>query len=145
MAIDSPNSAAQLEQRVAQLVRLLGTHARRRLVEQQHVGVGGQHGGDLDPLERAVGQPGDLGVEQVAQAEHLGQRLGPARSWRSLASDRRLPSMPATVAVVGLEVLGGHQVLAHGRALDQADVLERAPETEAVRSCTGEAGDVAPR
>ncbi len=76
MAIESLNIAAQLEQRVAEPVGLFGTHARRRLVEQQHVGVGRQHGGDLDPLERAVREPGHLRVEQVGEPEHVGQGIG---------------------------------------------------------------------
>ena len=89
---------AQLEQRVAELMGLLRTHAGRRLVEQQHVRVGGEHRGDLDALERAVGEPGDLGVEQVGEPEHLGDGVGALDAGaRSLTTERRLPSIPASV------------------------------------------------
>ena len=143
MAIDSPNVAAQLEQRVAELVRLLRTHARRRLVEQQHVGIGGQHGGDLDPLQRAVRQAGDLGVEQVAEAEGLGQRVGPgpqlALGRHGRAACRACPTIGR---VVGLQVLRGDQVVADRRALDQPDVLERPPEAEGGPLVDRHVGDV---
>jgi len=50
---------AQLEQLVAEAVRLLRPHPRARLVQKQDVGIGGQGRGDLDPLEGAVRQPLD--------------------------------------------------------------------------------------
>ena len=68
---------AQLQQGVGEGRGLPGAHPRRRLVEQDEVGIGGQHGGQLHVLEHPVGQPVHLPVQQTRQAEDLGQGLGP--------------------------------------------------------------------
>ena len=96
MQMDSSNSSPQLEQLVAQLVRLLRAHARRRLVEQQEVGVGRERGRELDLLERAVRQPLHGRVAQVAEREDLEDGVGPAAQLCSLAMLAGLPSMPDT-------------------------------------------------
>ena len=124
-----PEVRAQLEQRVAELVRLLRTHARRRLVEQQHLRVGGEHRRDLDALQRAV----RAGRRPGCRAGRRGRAPRPARrpSTAAASRSRTTPACRASrrpSSSFGLEVLRGHQVLAHRRALDETDVLERAPE-----------------
>ena len=43
---------------------------------------------ELDPLEHAVGQTGDPLVEQVAEAEDAGERVGPAPTAAARATKR---------------------------------------------------------
>ena len=117
---------AELEQRGPEGVGLLGAHARRRLVEEEQVGVGGQDGPELHPLEDAEGEPGHPGVEQVGQPQDLGQRLGPSPELPLGGEGARQAEHPGQGGVAGLEVLGGEEVLPHGGALDQPDILERA-------------------
>jgi hypothetical protein len=62
-------------------VRLLRTHARRRLVEQEHLRIRGQDGGDLDPFRSP--RP-----RASAKASALD------RNRRSATTEVRLPSMP---------------------------------------------------
>ena len=139
-----PELATEVEQRVAELVRLLGPHARRRLVQEQQVGVGGEHGGDLDPLEGPVREPGDLRVEQVGEADPLGEVLGPPVQAPLDRERRRRAERAGDEPVAGGQVLGGEQVLAHGGALDEPHVLEGPAHAERRPLVDAEAGHVLP-
>ena len=117
---------ADLEQEVAEGVGLLGAEARSGLVEQQQVGVGGEHGRDLEPLLDAVGQALDAGVEEVVEAHEVEDGVGPFGGVLLGLERGRRTEHAGEGAVADLEVLGRLEVLAGGRALDQTDVLERA-------------------
>jgi hypothetical protein len=134
---------AELQQRGPEGVGLLRPHARRRLVEEEQVGVGGQHGPELDPFEDAVGEPGHPGVEQLGQPEDVGQRLGPPPE-PPLGDERaRQAHHPGQRGVAGLEVLGGEEVLPHGGTLHQPHVLEGAAHPQRRALVDLEPGDVA--
>ena len=71
------------------VVGLLDVQARRRLVEQQQLGLGAQRARQLDHLAHAVGQPGHHRVAVVLQVEQLDHPLGLARAPRRSARARR--------------------------------------------------------
>ena len=55
---------------------LVVRHAGGRLVEQDQLGVPGQHGAELDPLPQPVGQPADRSARQRREADPLEDLLG---------------------------------------------------------------------
>ena len=60
----------------AELVDLLVAEAAGRLVEHQQPRPLAERAGDLDPLERAVGQPAGGAVGDVGEAEPLERLVG---------------------------------------------------------------------
>ena len=70
----------------------LGVEGAERLVEQQHVGLGGQGPGDGDPLAHAARQLAGQAVGELARgrmiAEQLVDPLAPLRPSASLATSR---------------------------------------------------------
>ena len=62
-------AVAQPADRLAEIVDLGVGEARRRLVEQEQPRVGGHRPGELDPLERAVGQTGRRAQGVLGEAE----------------------------------------------------------------------------
>ena len=71
-------AAADLHDQVEDLVGRLRIEGGGGLVEQQHVGVGGQGAGDADPLPHAAGQLGGVGLAGVGEP-HEPQQLGDLR------------------------------------------------------------------
>ncbi len=133
---------AQLQERVAEGGGLPRAHPRRRLVEQDEVGIGGQHGGQFDVLEHAVGQPVHLPVQQTREAEDLGQGLGPPGEPPLVGPGAREAQDAGGRGVAGGEMLGGEKVGPDRGAPDQADVLE-GPGHPGRRPLVGrEVGDV---
>ena len=101
-------------------------HARGRLVQQQQPGLGGQGPGDLHPALGAVGQALGQLVADVLQAHVLHQLLGPGLGLGFLFPEG--PGLEHGLERVLLEpgVGADHDVLHHGHAPEQADVLEGA-------------------
>ena len=64
-----PQVVIQLDQRVQHLLCGLGVKLRGGLVEHQHLGVQGEHGGDGYPLSLAAGQGRDLPPAQGGDVE----------------------------------------------------------------------------
>ncbi len=79
---------AQLAHEVGQPRRLVGVHARRRLVEEQELGLGGQRAGDLHPALVAVGQRDRRGRRRCSRAARRSSSILRAFS-RTSASSRR--------------------------------------------------------
>ena len=130
IAIDSPKSLRSCEQRVAELLGLLGSHPGGRLVQQEHVRVGREDGRELDALQVAVREPGDLLVQEVAEAEEVDEALGAVAEVVLGAEAPRVAEHPGDRRVLGAQVLRRLEVVADGHALHHADVLERAAHAE---------------
>ena len=105
-----------------QLLSLLGIHARRRFVQQQQGGLGGQGPGDFQTALEAVGQAGCDFVLILLQSLLLQQRHG----------FRPHPGFLLGVGaedggkhiLLGPHMLGNQHVFKDGHALPQPDVLE---------------------
>ena len=79
------------------VVGLLDVQARRRLVQQQQLGLGAQRARQLDHLAHAVGQPRDHAVAvvlQVEEVDHLLDLLARARSRRCARARREQQFAP---------------------------------------------------
>ena len=107
--------------------------ARRRLVEQQHLRLGGQHAGQVDDAAQAGRQLLDELVAVGAELEQLDEPLGPqpqpgARPGGPAGSRARRGS-----ALLHLEPLleGDEQRLEDGERREQAGVLEAADQLAA--------------
>ncbi|MNQ40279.1 hypothetical protein D3C85_539270 [compost metagenome] len=106
--------------------RLLDIEPRRRLVEQQQLGLGAQRARQLHHLAHAVGQPRHHRVAvvlQVEQVDHLLRLL--ARRDLGAARGRREEHL-APEACLPVRVAPDQQVVQHRRMLEQLDVLEGA-------------------
>ncbi len=122
---------------------LVAVEARRRLVEQHDRRTGGEGPGDLDAAggpqrEHRRADVGDAAqVEQVEQVIDAGAlRVGlPVERARG---DEVAPEPAALVA----HAVAEHDVLAHGEAHEQLELLERAGETEARPLRRRRAGDL---
>ena len=107
-----------------QFVRFLRVHARRRLVEQQQLGLGRQRPGDFQPALFAVRQvPGDF-IAPVVEFEHLQafQRLG-----FDLVLFRIIPADAQhrfRHAVFHVEMIGDLDIVQDRQVGEQPDVLE---------------------
>ena len=91
MTITTATSSRSFTIRSSITLRRLRVERRARLVEQQHLGVGGQRAGDAQPLLLAAGEPQRRVVEVVRRP----RRAGPARVQRVLA---RRPGAPPGAA-----------------------------------------------
>jgi hypothetical protein len=121
---------AQFDDRLAERLGLAVAEAARRLVEHQQLGVREQRSGELDPLERAVGQSGDRPVRVLAEVEPLEQVEGlPAQ--RALAPVQAGQTQdPGHEAGSAALVRAEQHVLADRHRGEQAEVLERARDTQ---------------
>ena len=140
--IDSPSSRAHLLHAVAERAALLAAGAGQRLVEHEDRRVGGQHGGHLDHLERAVGQPADAAVAEVGEAHEVEDVIGPLPQEPLLAQRARRADDRGQAARPDAGVLGDDEVLEHGEAAHEPDLLERAPEAPLGPRLGLEVGDV---
>ena len=107
--------------------RFLRVHARRRLIQDQQAGVGGQRAGDLQPALLSVGQAAGLLAFLVRQPHDL-QKL------------HRLPAHPGFLlavqaegrrqkAAAGVHMLGDQDVFKDRQVAEQADILEGTGQT----------------
>ncbi len=121
-----PNCSVHVEDEAAHVLLLLDVHAGHRLVQQQHRRLGRQRARQLHALLQAVRQAphrrlaDGLDLEEVDDLLHLvavRDLLAPRR-----APPQRLRDQP----VRNCSVAAGHDVVQHGHALEQRDVLERA-------------------
>ena len=66
---DHRRGLVDFENQVGGLVDLFVGHARRRLVEQDQLGLAGKHGAELDPLALAVGELADDATGEGTEAK----------------------------------------------------------------------------
>ena len=93
-------------------------------------------------LSVPYGSPATCWSRKSDEPERFGEQVGPGPQ-TAFAGHRRAAAEHARHrAVPGLEVLGGDEVLTHGRALHQADVLERATEPERSPLVHGQVSDL---
>src|SRR5215207_3264004 len=125
---DGDAAVRDLPDEPVELRRLDGVAARRRLVEEQHLGLGGERAGDLEALQRAVGQGARRRLAALAEAQE-GEEL-----FRRGARLAVLPQDGGQAEEVDQERLplaqmaADHHVLAGGHAAEDLEVLERARE-----------------
>ena len=122
---------------VHELVGLGGVHARRRLVEEQELGLRRQGPDDLQPPLVPVGQVPRQGVGLVGQVEQVQELQGP----------HVLPPLGAPPAgepehigehAVGVAVAHAHlHVVLHGHAGEEPDVLEGPGDAQPVQLVHG--------
>ena len=122
--------AADEAEELVEFGRLARVEAGGRLVEAEEQRIGAHGAGDLQPSLGAIGQVGRRIVGAVDQVDLLEPVDAPSRSPSCGRRDsRRGRSRPPIVEARGrhqLVVLRDHQVLEHGHAAEQADVLEGA-------------------
>ena len=136
-AHDDPHVVLDEQHRLAQLVPdapdepheavALGfVHARRRLVQQHQLGLGGQGPGDLQPPLPAVGQVRGPHVPDVVQLHELQQFQGPGPGFGLLLRGTPGAENGRQGPAAGAAVAGHHHVFQGAGAAKQADVLEGA-------------------
>ena len=121
-----------LDDVVHELRGLRGVHARRRLVQQQQAGVGGQGPDDLQLPLVAVGQGARLVLGQIAHVEDGQQLHGPL-----VGQLLRVPVLgqaedPRPHIVVDVVVQAQLHVVLHTQVGEQTDVLEGAGDARFV-------------
>ena len=72
-----PSSSRMRRKRLQGVLALGRVHARRGLVEEEELGLGGQGAGDLHPALGAVGQAARQLVADALEADVLHELLGP--------------------------------------------------------------------
>ena len=118
-------------QDVARHVLLLVlVHAAHRLVEQQHLGLQRQRAPQLHALPEAVGERGGRLLAQVLQLQELDDLLAGGAMADLLALRQAPIEHAAEHARAHAHVAAEHQVVEHGEAAEQGDVLERARHAE---------------
>ena len=107
----------------------VGVRPGHRLVEQQHLGLGGQRPGDLQPLA-------------AGRAEAVGRRVGDEAEADAL---QHLARLGARVARVGMAQEGAdHDVVEHRHGLERQRHLEGAGDAEPGARLRRQPRDVAP-
>ena len=108
------------------VVGFFDVQARRRLVQQQQLGLGTQRARQLHDLAHAVGQPGDQRVAVVLQAEEVDHLFGlvPRLDFGAARGTGEQQVLPQRCAPV--RVAADQQVLQHAGKFEQLDVLEGA-------------------
>ena len=118
-------------QRAAELRGLVTVESRRRLVEQHDRRAGRERACDLDPSRGAEREHRRRGVGDAAEVEQVDEVVDAfllvcgARVQRA-RGDEIAPQPPALVA----HAVPEHDVLAHGQAHEQLELLERAGQPE---------------
>ena len=122
---------------------LVLVHAAHGLVEQQDLGLQRQRAAELDALAQAVGQRRGRLLAQVLQLQELDDLLA-RRAVPDLLALRQAPvEHAAEHARAHAHVPAEHEVVEHGQAAEQGDVLERARDAERGDGARPLAGDVA--
>ena len=117
--VRSRSSRSEHDQ-LAELVDLLVAEAAGRLVEHQQPRPLAERARDLDPLERAVGQPAGGPVGDVGEAEPLEHLVGLlARTSRSSRRSRGQRQRRREEAGAAAVVRAEHHVVAHRQRVDQ--------------------------
>ena len=117
---------AQAANKVCQLVRFLGVHARRRFVQQQQARPRGQRTHNFQVPLLAIRQAACLFIPHVPQVDLLQQRFHLGFRRRLLLAVRGRAQRRCEVTGLDVEVLRNQHVLVHRQILEQANVLERA-------------------
>src|SRR6185295_9100140 len=105
-------------------------HARHRLVEQHQLGLRGERAAELDALLQAVGQPSDRRPADMLDLEEVDDFLDCAPVHELFALRRTDPQRLLEDVAMHLQVAPGHDVVQHGHALEQRDVLEGARDPQ---------------
>ena len=112
--------------KIHQLLTLLRVHARRRFVEQQQLRAGREGARYLQPPLRAVWQPGGDLTRKLVKPHRLKQLHGTLAYLALLAAEYRQVERRAPPGSLLPYPAGGHDILQHGAAGKEADVLEGA-------------------
>ena len=122
---------------VHELVGLGGVHARRRLVEEQELGLRRQGPDDLQPPLVPVGQVPRQAVRLVGQVEEVQQlqcpHVLPSLGAPPAGEPEHVREHPVAVAVAHAHL---HVVL-HGHAGEEPDVLEGPGDAQAIELVHG--------
>ena len=122
---------------------LVLVHAAHGLVEQQDLGLQRQRAAELHALAQAVGQRRRRLLAQVLQLQELDDLLA-RRAVADLLALRQAPVQHAAQhARAHAHVAAEHEVVEHGQAAEQRDVLERARDAQRRNRARALAGDVA--
>ena len=88
--------------------------------------LGGERARELDALLQAVRQAADRRLADVLDLEEVDDLLDLVRGARSPRAARGRVQRLLKKVALHLQVAAGHDVVEHGHALEQRDVLERA-------------------
>ncbi len=119
-------AVAHLADELHQLDGLGRVHARRRLVEQQELGLGGEGARDLEPPLMSVRQVAGEVVAVVVELDELEQLVRALARLAPLAPEQRRAQHDVPEAGLELGVHPHQHVLEHRHLREQPDVLERA-------------------
>ena len=148
VVLDDEDAAARLEphppqQRAEPLGLGLGD-ARRRLVEQQHLRLGGQHAGQVDDAAQTGRQLLDELVAEGAELEQLDEPLGPQRAAGARRGGTAAAPTARAACSAHLEPLleRDEQRLEDGERREQPGVLEAADQLAPGRAARAAGRDV---
>ena len=140
---DGDAGGGDLGDQVVDLLGLDGVAAGGGLVEEEDAGLERQRAGDLEPLQRAVGERARLLLGGVAEADAVEERaraLGRGRAARR--RDRGEVEEVGEERALLLQVEAGDGVLEHRHRLEDLQVLEGAAEAAAGEEVGVDAGHV---
>ena len=122
-------------------VGLVGVHAGERLVEQQHLRVGGEADGDAERAQMALRQVARDLVPDRPEAEKLEDLVARAAELRLVAPRRRRSEIEAEEARVRAQVMGDDDAVARRHALEDRRLLKGAHDPLARHDMRREAGN----
>jgi hypothetical protein len=119
-----------VENEAGNILLLLLVHAAHRLVEQQQLRVERERAAELDALAQAIGEGAGRLLADVLELQELDEFLDP-RAVAHLLSLRRTPvDERGEHTSAHMHVPPEHDVVEHGKATEQRNVLERAGDAE---------------
>ena len=125
-----PELVVHVEDEAGHVLLLLEVHPRRRLVEEQHLGLHRQRPRELHPLLQAVGELPDRGAADGLDLEEVDDALDELPMPDLLLLRGAEVQGVGEEAVLHLEQAAGHDVVEGAHAPEQGDVLERPGEAE---------------
>ncbi len=121
---DRDAAAAERQDQLPERVGLGEVQPRRRLVQEQQRGLGGQAAGDLEQPLLTEGQAAGRVLRAFGKADQLQAGKGPLADLGLLAAGARRPEGGGQQARPALAVAADHRVLEHGHVGEDLEVLE---------------------
>src|SRR5450830_781428 len=128
VVLDQHDGGAELfvdvEDEAAHVLLLFHVHAGHRFVQQQHAGFGGQRARQLDALLQAVRQAPYRRLADVLDLEEVNYLFDFVAMLDFFIACLAPPDRIGEKAGMHLGITPGHDVVEHGHALEQRNVLE---------------------
>src|SRR5438552_1946305 len=122
--------AVDVEDEARHVFLLLDVHAGHRLVEQQQLGLGRERSAQLHALLQAIGQLAGERLANGLDLQEVDQALDERAVGELLALRRTPPHRVQQEMAAHLQQAASHEVVEHGHAFEQRDVLKGPRHTE---------------